>query len=221
MFRSGAILSGAMFAVSAMLLSPAAMADNAKDAQQLVNDSAKTVSQVKQDPHFLALMKKAKGAFIVPAEGKGAFIVGGGGGQGVLVQHKSGGRWSDPAFLSIGSISIGAQAGGEGGPIVMLLMTDKAVQDFTQSNNFSINGNAGLTIVTYSAKGQAPVGKGDIIVWTNQKGAFVGANVSGSDITSNTDEDHAYYGPKATTETIIAGNQHNSHAAKLVDELPA
>lgn len=218
MFRSGAIL-----AVAALLLSPAAMAasNHANDAQQLVNDSAKAVAQVKQDPHFLALMKQAKGAFIVPAEGKGAFIVGGGGGQGVLVQRQSDGRWSDPAFLSIGSISVGAQAGGEGGPIVMLLMTDKAVQDFTQSNNFSINGNAGLTIVTYSAKGQAPVGKGDIIVWSNQKGAFAGANVSGSDITSNTDQDRAYYGPQATTETIIAGREHNPNATKLVDELPA
>lgn len=214
MFRSGAVL-----AVTALLLSPAAMAgsNNASDAQQFVNDSA----QVKEDPHFVSLMKRAKGAFIVPSEGKGAFIVGGGGGQGVLVKHTADGRWSDPAFLSIGSISIGAQAGGEGGPIVMLLMTDEALHDFTQSNNFSMNGNAGLTIVNYSAKGQAAVGKGDIVVWSNQSGAFAGANVSGSDITSNLDEDHAYYGRQASTESIISGKRHNPKAAKLVDALPA
>jgi len=212
----------AMAAVAALLFTPAAFAANnaSGDAQKLVDDSTGVVAQIRKDPHFVDLMKRAKGVFILPASGKGAFIVGGGGGQGVLIAHENG-HWSDPAFLSLGSISIGAQAGGEGGPLVMLLMTDKALHDFTQANNLSLNANAGLTIINYSAKGQGSVGKGDIVVWSNRSGAFAGASVSATDITSNTNEDHAYYGEQASTEQIIAGHAHNRGAAKLVDELPA
>jgi lipid-binding SYLF domain-containing protein len=210
-----------MAAVAALLFTPAAFAaNNRSDAQKIVDDSASVVPQLKKDAHFLDLMKQAKGVFILPDSGKGAFIVGGGGGQGVLIGRHNG-RWSDPAFLSLGSISIGAQAGGEGGPLVMLLMTDKALQDFTDANNFSLNANAGLTIVNYSAKGQGSAGKGDVIVWSNRGGAYAGASVSATDITSNTDEDHAYYGQQASTEKIISGQFHNPAAAKLTDELPA
>jgi len=210
-----------MAAVAALLFTPAAFAaDKGSDAQKIVDDSAGVVPQLKKDAHFLDLMKQAKGVFILPNSGKGALIVGGGGGQGVLVAHENG-HWSDPAFLSLGSISIGAQAGGEGGPLVMLLMTDKALHDFTDANNFSLNASAGLTIVNYSAKGQGSAGKGDIVVWSNRSGAFAGASVSATDITSNLDEDHAYYGQQASTEKIISGGVHNPAAAKLTDELPA
>lgn len=221
MFRSCAMLAAAVLMAAPAAFAANTTSDSANDAQKLVSQSVHTVDQIKKDPHFADLMAKAKGAFIIPDSGKGAFIVGGQGGEGVLVEHRNG-TWSDPAFLSLGSISIGAQAGGEGGPVVMLLMTKKAVQSFTQSNNFSLNGNAGLTIVSYSAQGQAPVGKGDVIVWSNRSGAFAGASVSATDITSNTGQDQAYYGPDGrSTEAILSGRVHNSKAATLVDDLPA
>jgi lipid-binding SYLF domain-containing protein len=103
----------------------------------------------------------------------------------------------------------------------MILMTDKALNDFTQANSFSLNGNAGLTVINYSAKGQAPVGKGDIVVWSDQSGAFAGVNVSGADVNQNTAEDHAYYGKQVDAEQILSGAVSNTHASQLKDALPA
>jgi lipid-binding SYLF domain-containing protein len=195
-------------------------ATNTSNAQEIVSDAVQTVHEIRQDPHFAALLKQAKGVYILPTLVKGAVIVGGEGGQGVLLAREHG-TWSDPAFLSIGSISVGAQAGGKAGPVVMLLMTNKALNDFTQANNFSLNGNAALTVVTYSARGQAPVGKGDVIVWSNASGAFAGVNVSGTDITSNSHEDQSFYGRATTTAQILHGQVNNPRADTLRNALPA
>jgi lipid-binding SYLF domain-containing protein len=194
---------------------------NDSSAAQLVNDATQTVQQIKGQPHFSDLLKKAKGVFIMPTVVKGAFIVGAKGAQGVLLKHNSDGTWSDPVFMNLASVSLGAQAGGKAGPAAMILMTDKALNDFTQGNNFSLDANAGLTIVNYSAQGQAPVGKGDIVVWSSQSGAFAGVDVNGASLSQNTANDRAYYGKKVDTKQILNGDVSNPQASKLKAELPA
>jgi lipid-binding SYLF domain-containing protein len=201
--------------------STSATTTNSSSAEQLVNDATRTVGKIKADSRFDTMLKQSKGVFIMPNVVQGAFIVGAKGAQGVLLKHNSDGTWSNPVFLSIGSISVGAQAGGKAGPAAMILMTNKALNDFTQSNNFSLNGNAGLTVINYSAKGQAPVGKGDIVVWSDQSGVFAGVNVSGADVNQNPGEDHAYYGKQVDAQQILSGNVSNPHASKLKDALPA
>ena len=193
---------------------------NQSGPQQVVNSAAKVIDNFKSNPNFNKLLAQAKGVFIVPDLVKGAVIVGGSGGTGVLLAHNNG-HWSDPAFMTMGSISIGAQAGGKAGPVVMFLMTPKAVGDFTQHNNFSINGNANLTIVTWSPNAQGSVGKGDVIVWSGQNGAFAGLDINGADIHSDTGYDKAYYNNRYTdTKQIIESSVSNANASKLLTELP-
>jgi lipid-binding SYLF domain-containing protein len=117
--------------------------NTARTAEDRVADSVKVVDQMKQDPQIAKVLARAKGVFVIPHYGKGALVVGGQGGGGVVLARREG-EWTDPAFFSIGGGSIRAQAGGEGGSIVFLLMTDKAVNKFSNSNNtWALNGQRG------------------------------------------------------------------------------
>ncbi|PPQ26221.1 hypothetical protein CCS01_30855 [Rhodopila globiformis] len=200
------------------------MATNASgqsSARQLVNDATPVVRKIEADHRYDRLLKQAKGIVIMPNLVKGAFLVGGQGGQGVLLKRDSNGTWSDPAFVSLGSVSVGAQAGGKAGPAALILMTDKAVNDLTRANRFSLGAGAGLTIINYSAQGQVSAGKSDIVAWSEQRGVFAGADVNGAVITQNTAEDKAFYGKPVNAREILAGQVRNPQADALKSALPA
>jgi SH3 domain-containing YSC84-like protein 1 len=224
MFLAGRLVASAAL-LSLSLAGPALAADNGgatlQDAQQVVNSAANDVHNLSANHDFESLLKKAKGVYIVPDLVKGALVVGGSGGTGVLLAHDNT-HWSDPAFLTLGSVSIGAQAGGKAGTVVMFQMTDKAVAAFTQPNNFSLNGNANLTVVKWSPNAQASVGKGDVIVWSGENGLFAGLDISGSDVHADSGYDKAYYGGKyANTKQIIQSSTGPASASRLMTELPS
>lgn len=178
---------------------------NVADAQKQVDEAARVVMQMKREPRIAQLLQQAKGVFIVPDYAKAAALVGGRGGGGVVLV-KQDGKWSNPAFFNIGAASVGAQAGVAVGSMAMLLMSDKAVDMFqNQDNNFSLNANAGLTLVNYSAQAQGDYGKGDVVVWTDTEGAFAGASVGVSDINRDEEENRAYYGKNVSARQILTG----------------
>lgn len=198
--------------------SPVFAAGQASSAQERVRGAESLVQQMKQDPALAATLQRARGIFIIPQYGRGGFIVGGEGGGGVVLAKHDGG-WSSPAFFTLSGGSIGAQAGGEGGAVAMILMTPKAVSRFeSSSSGWSLNGNAGLTVVKWSGKTQANTG-GDVILWTNTKGLYGGLTASLTHISPDTKMDHAYYHQPATSSQILAGNISNPNADPLRNAL--
>jgi len=178
--------------------------DEAKDAKQHVADATKVVNQMERDKELSKALQQAQGVFIVPTYGRAALGVGARGGEGVLlVKHN--GKWSDPAFYNIGGVSLGLQAGAEGGAIAMILNNEKAVNTFMQNNNWSLNADAGLTMVNWSKKAQASAGKGDVIVWSNTKGLMGDLAVSVTDINFDEDEAASFYGKQVALKDIIDG----------------
>lgn len=127
---------------------------------------------------------------------------------------RAGGHWTSPGFYGFGAISVGAQAGASGGSISYILMSDKAVDEFKQTNNFSLNANAGLSIIDYSANAQGTYGKGDIVVWSDTKGLFAGVSIGVSDIGWSKGDNEAFYGGNVTPQQIFAGNGTQSSKAR-------
>ncbi len=191
-----------------------------KPAQNLVDEAVQVVKNMQNDKQLAEGLKKAKGLYIVPKFGRGAVVVGGRGGVG-LVSVRQDGKWSNPAFYDFGAISLGPQIGGSGGAVAFLLMSQKAVDVFKNRNNFSLNAEAGLSIVTYSASRQVSWGKDDIVMWTNTSGAYIGATVSVSDVSWDQDNNRGFYNSNNVDLTkILNGDVSNAGASKLVNALP-
>jgi lipid-binding SYLF domain-containing protein len=134
-----------------------ASSDDLQDANQHVKQALDVVRKMDSDPHIKTLLKQSLGVFVVPDYGRASFVVGGQGGAGVLLTQRNG-RWGGPAFYNLGGVSLGAQAGVSGGHIAMVLMDQKALDSFGQNNKFSLNADAGLTIIDASARGHATAG---------------------------------------------------------------
>lgn len=187
----------------------------AATAQRLVDGAVQAVERMKQDQRSTSLLEQAKGVLIVPRYKEGAAIIGGHGGVGVLLARRKN-AWTDPAFYRMGGISIGLQAGGASGPVVMLLMSDKAVEKFRDNlSTWSLGGKAGLTVANFSDQNQHPTNSLDVIVWSGVRGLFGGAAFSATDVTPDTSADHAYYRSPVAPLQILVGAVSNPDAEAL------
>lgn len=191
-----------------------------RKADKHVDEAINVVHHMESVQGMDKLLQQAKGVFIVPKYGRAAAIVGGAGGPGVLLV-KRGDTWSDPAFYSIGSINVGAQAGVKVGALALILNSDKAVNNFTEKNKFSIDGTAGLTIVNWDKNAAASAGRGDVVAWTDAKGLFGDIAVGVTDIRYDAKETAAYYDRKVAASDVINGAVRSPRADALKQALAA
>ncbi len=196
-------------------ISPAQAASHAAStAQARIDDATNVIDEMKQDPHLEHLLEHAQGVFVIPHFRKGALIVGGLGGGGVVIM-RHGNHWSDPAFFNLAGGSVGLQAGGSGGEVAMILLTPRAVRRFENSTSaWTLSGNAGLSIVNYG--GTAHTGtKGDVILWTDRRGLYGGLTAGVTHISPDPKLDRAYYQHFAGTRQILAGAARHEQANGL------
>jgi lipid-binding SYLF domain-containing protein len=232
--RRRSVLRHALLGAAALLMLafalPAATAQTSKAARATDSDSAtrrqqtavKHVSDAVGVVHTMsnetgmpALLGRARGVFIVPTYGRAALGVGGAGGAGVLMVRRADGSWGNPVFFDTGGLSIGLQAGVEGGPIALVLLNQKAVDSFRNRNNFSLSADAGLTVVNFARMTQGSTA-GDVVAWSGSKGLFGNAATVGiSDVRYNQRLTEAYYGKSMTALQAIDNTETNAQADAL------
>ncbi|MBW8897744.1 MAG: lipid-binding SYLF domain-containing protein [Massilia sp.] len=184
-------------------------------AVQHVSDAVGVVQTMSTEAGMPALLGRARGVFIIPRYGRAALGVGGAGGAGVLMVRRDNGTWGNPAFFDTGGLSIGLQAGVEGGQLALLLLNQKAVDSFRNRNNFSLNADAGLTVVNFARMAQGSTA-GDVVAWSGTKGLFGNAATVGiSDIRYNQSLTEAYYGKPTTALQAIDSTDINAQADAL------
>jgi SH3 domain-containing YSC84-like protein 1 len=176
-----------------------------------------TLENFRNDPEmgwFRDHLKDAKAVIIAPRVGRGGFIIAGSGGEAVVLAREAGDRWSSPAFYKIGSGSVGLQIGGDVSEIVMLVMSDKAVNGLL-SPRFTLGADASVAA--------GPVGIGaarditaDIVSFARSKGAYAGVSVGGAYIQPDNAANEAFYGkPVTPVDILVRRNVENPASASL------
>lgn len=194
---------------------------NADDQKALVEKARITFESFMADSNMAWLKENlhtAKGLVIVPSLLKAGFVFGGSGGSGVLiVPDAKTGKWSEPAFYTIGSVSFGLQIGGEAAEVVMYLRTQKAV-DKMLTSSVKLGGDTSVSV--------GPVGAGvksdvvtDIFSFSRSKGAFAGLALDGSVVKTRDEWNKNYYGKAVTPVDILVKRSVNNPSSAGLREV--
>lgn len=174
--------------------------------QQIVERSAAAFSRVRDNPRFAVdpLLARARGIMIFPRLVKASLIVGGEGGNGVLVARGPDGSWSSPAFYSVGAPSVGFQIGYQEATVVLFFMEDKALEQALHSDfTLGTNSTVALGEVGERGKSQADTIAKPIYQLVEAGGVFAGVSLDGYVIASRNQRNAEYYGTGATPRAIL------------------
>jgi lipid-binding SYLF domain-containing protein len=141
---------------------------------------------------------------IFPRLVKASLIVGGEGGNGVLVARRADGGWSDPAFYSVGSPSVGLQVGYQQATVALFIM-DAPTLERALHSSVVLGGKAGATLgnIDDLDRTQGDVISANIYQVVDARGAFAGVSLDGYVIGARPAHNRNYYGQPVTPRDIL------------------
>ena len=194
----------------------------ATEQEALVDKARLTVEALAADENMAAmrtLLTEARAVIVIPEFLKGGFILGGSGGNAVLLDRRGEG-WGGPALYTMAGGSIGLQIGGQISEVVLLIMTPRALDAVV---------HAAMKLGVDAVIAAGPIGVGveaatttnlgaDIYSFARTKGLFIGASLEGSVIKPREEWNRKYYGEAPSARQIIVRDKGQNDQA---DELKA
>jgi len=209
----------------AMVAGSIAFAKENKTAQRL-EEAAAVISEIMDTPDKgipQDLLEKAQCIIIVPGLKKGAFILGGKYGKGVVSCRKSGGTgWTAPASIRVEGGSVGFQIGGAESDVVMLVMNERGMQKLMQSK-FTLGGEGEVAAGPVGRNATAQTDAlmhAEMLSWSRSRGIFAGISLQGATLRQDLDDNKELYGKAYETKEILTGDVAvPAAAAKLISLL--
>ncbi|WP_029036252.1 lipid-binding SYLF domain-containing protein [Salinimicrobium xinjiangense] len=111
------------------------------ERQALKNDAEKALKKFKEkDPQLQSHLDGAAGYAIFPNVGKGAYILGGAAGNGIVYENRN-----VVGYTELRQIDIGFQLGGQAFSELIIFRTPEALKEFKEGN-FEFEGSASAVI---------------------------------------------------------------------------
>jgi len=207
---------------SLLFLYKPASADYYSDPASLVDQATVIYRGFLADPDmgwFRRNAVNARAIFIIPQMLRGGFIVGGSGGRGVLLAQDPGsGKWSSPAFYSMGALSLGFQIGADASEIILLIMTDRGLNAML-STDFKLGTDVAIAAGPVGASAKAQTA--DVLAFGRSQGLYGGISLEGAVISPLDAWNNLYYGkPVKIFDILINFTWQNPQSAPLRRLLP-
>lgn len=168
------------------------------EAREEAREATKVLNEMMGKPDdFIPreLLERAEAIAVFPGVVKGAFIVGGRGGDGVVARRTPTG-WSAPVFYNMGGASFGAQIGVKKTDYIMLFMNEGALRELLDDKiefGGDVSFAAGPVGRTAAASTNLTLDAG-ILTWSRSEGAFIGASIKGAVLDADNEVNRAVYG---------------------------
>jgi SH3 domain-containing YSC84-like protein 1 len=189
---------------------PAFCASDVKKLDARINDSQTVIQEIMATPDKAipdSITRKAVCVGVIPGVKKGALIIGGEYGQGVVTCRTAHG-WSGPVFIRLAGGSFGLQAGGQATDLVLVAVNDKGFQALL-NDKFKIGADASAAAGPVGRNAQASTDvmmKAELLTWSRAQGLFAGVDLNGDSISQNTDDTTKLYGGEHGFEQILKGS---------------
>jgi lipid-binding SYLF domain-containing protein len=189
-------------------MAPVALAKNeVKDVQEASN-VIKAIMKIPEEGIPPVLLRDAQAIVIFPGVIKGAFIVGGRHGTGVLLERQEKGRWSDPVFVSLTGGSVGWQVGATSTDIILVFKNKRGVEGLLKGK-FTLGADAAVAAGPVGRSAEAATDimlKSEILSYSRSRGLFAGVSLEGAALLIDDDADAVYYGKKKIhAADVLAG----------------
>ncbi len=152
-----------------------------------------------------ALLEKARCVAVLPSVKKGAFIVGGRHGRGIISCRNDQGKWSPVGFLALSGGSFGFQIGGSSTDVVLFVMSERGVKSLLKSN-FTLGADASVAAGPVGRSAEATTDarlESDIFSYARSKGLFAGIALDGASLTADQKAVERFYGQRIETKRIL------------------
>lgn len=181
-----------------------------QDLQDRIGSAKEVLDEVMaaQDSSIPAnILQHATCVGVIPGFKKGAFVVGGQYGQGV-VTCRTGHGWSAPVFIRMAGGSWGLQIGAQSTDLVLVAVNRKGFQDLLQSK-FKIGADAAAAAGPVGRNGQAATDwklNAELLTYSRSKGLFAGIDLDGTVVSQNDEDTQTYFGHEYTFDQILQGS---------------
>ena len=151
---------------------------------------------------------RAQCVVVIPSVKKGAFIVGGEYGSGVM-SCRAGTGWSSPVFMQIAKGSVGFQIGAQTTDLVLLIMNRSGL-DKLLDNNVSLGADASVAAGPVGRTAAAATDAqlhAQILSYSRSQGLFAGIDLSGGTLKPDKDANRGAYGSTLTPKDVALGTK--------------
>jgi len=197
------------------LSATAAFAALSKDEVKRLSQAGEVVTELRNAPDKGVpenLWAKAHCVVVIPSMKKGAFIVGGEYGSGVMSCRTADG-WSSPVFMQLAKGSWGLQIGAESIDLVLLVLNERGVDKLLEDK---------VTLGADATVAAGPVGRSataatdaqmnaEMLAYSRAQGVFAGIDLSGGVLRPDKEADARAYGPAIKAAQIIRDTNHAVH----------